>query len=36
MRDGADIVFQATFLDEREDVLWRSIATTVDAFRTQG
>src|SRR3546814_12399095 len=26
MRDGADIVFQATFLDEREEVLWRGHA----------
>jgi uncharacterized protein len=26
MQDGADIVFQATFLDEREDVLWRGHA----------
>lgn len=26
MRDGADIVFQATFLDETEDVVWRGHA----------
>jgi uncharacterized protein len=26
MRSGADVVFQATFLDERDDVLWRGHA----------